>query len=53
LGLDGIANVPSDFSVIMAAIKKFLLPVYEALVAHDLFTSSWNKDTGLWNSRIR
>jgi len=49
----GLANAPSGFSAIMAAIKKFLLPVYEALLAHELFTSSWNKDTGSWNNGIR
>jgi predicted nucleotidyltransferase component of viral defense system len=45
----GIENVPSDFSVIVAAIKKFLLPVYEAIASQEILAGRWGKDTGLWN----
>jgi predicted nucleotidyltransferase component of viral defense system len=43
-----IANVPTDFSVIIAAIKRFLLPIYEALVKEEVFDGKWNNETGMW-----
>ena len=44
----GIANVPENFSVIVAAIKRFLLPVYEALVVKELFGAQWDKQKEMW-----
>jgi predicted nucleotidyltransferase component of viral defense system len=44
----GIANVPEDFSVIVAAIRKFLLPVYEALVKKETLGGRWNKAKETW-----
>jgi predicted nucleotidyltransferase component of viral defense system len=44
----GIDNVPTDFTVIVAVIKKFLLPVYEALCSQKRLAGKWNKDAGLW-----
>jgi len=44
----GIDNVPTDFSVIVLAIKGFLLPVYEALVRKETFDRLWNNATGKW-----
>ncbi|MCL2044005.1 MAG: nucleotidyl transferase AbiEii/AbiGii toxin family protein [Treponema sp.] len=44
----GIANVPMDFTVIIAAINRFLLPVYESLAADVLFKGKWDKGSGLW-----
>jgi hypothetical protein len=46
----GIANVPDDFSVIVAAIKRFLFPVYEVLVKRDVFGGRWDKEKGMWSS---
>ena len=44
----GIANVPMDFSIIVATIKGFLMPVYNALVIQKTFACKWDKDNGLW-----
>jgi predicted nucleotidyltransferase component of viral defense system len=44
----GIANVPANFSDIIETIKRFLLPVYEALTSSILFKNKWDKDSGLW-----
>jgi len=44
----GIVNVPVDFSVIIAAIKRFLLPVYESLVNKEVFHNHWENRTGTW-----
>jgi predicted nucleotidyltransferase component of viral defense system len=45
----GIVNVTEDFSVIVAAIKKFLLPVYEALVNKECFYDRWENQTEIWH----
>jgi hypothetical protein len=45
----GIANVPENFSVIVAAIRKFLLPVYKALVKKETFGGHWNKTKETWH----
>jgi predicted nucleotidyltransferase component of viral defense system len=47
-----IANVPSDFPVIIAAIKKFLLPVYEALVNKEIFYNRWENQTETWHKSV-
>jgi len=44
-----IANVPDDFSVIIAAIKRFLLPVYNALVNKEKYNELWDKEKELWH----
>jgi hypothetical protein len=44
----GIANVPTDFSVVVSAIKRFLLPVYEALVKRESFGEQWHSKNGIW-----
>jgi hypothetical protein len=44
----GIDNVPDDFSVIVAAIRKFLLPVYEVLAKKETFCSQWSKSRKAW-----
>jgi hypothetical protein len=43
----------SDFRIVVKAVKKYLLPVYETFVNYELFISSWNKDTVLWNPLIQ
>ena len=45
----GIDNVPADFPVIIAAIKKFLLPVYESLVNKEIFHNRWENRTEMWH----
>ena len=45
----GIANVPEDFSVIVAAIKKFLFPVYETLINKEKFDGRWKKEKEMWD----
>jgi len=45
----GIVNVPVDFPVIIAVIKKFLLPVYEALVNKEIFYNRWENRTETWH----
>jgi hypothetical protein len=44
----GIADVPTDFSIVVSAIKGFLLPVYEALGKKETFGSRWNSATVMW-----
>jgi len=44
----GIANVSTDFSVVVSAIKGFLLPVYETLVKRETFNRQWQNATGMW-----
>jgi len=48
----GIYNVPANFSVIVDALKRFLLPVYESLAARKLFASKWDKEAGLWREAM-
>jgi predicted nucleotidyltransferase component of viral defense system len=48
----GIDNIPKDFSDIVKVIKKFLLPVYEALVKQEVFNSRWEKKTGKWYANV-
>jgi predicted nucleotidyltransferase component of viral defense system len=43
-----IANVPKDFSVIVTAIKNFLLPVYKTLVKNEVFCGRWDKEKAVW-----
>jgi predicted nucleotidyltransferase component of viral defense system len=45
----GIANIPDDFSVIVAVIKRFLFPVYESLVKGKAFGGQWDKEKGIWS----
>jgi hypothetical protein len=47
-----IANVPSDFPVIIAVIKKFLLPVYKALVNKESFYNRWENRTEMWHKSV-
>jgi predicted nucleotidyltransferase component of viral defense system len=44
----GIANVPTDFSVVVSAIKRFLLPIYEALGKKEIFGGRWDSEKGIW-----
>ena len=44
----GIADVPTDFSVVISAIKGFLLLVYEALIKKERFNGRWNSEIGMW-----
>jgi len=44
-----IADVPEDFSVIIAAIKRFLLPVYNTLVNKGIFNELWDKEKESWH----
>ncbi|MDR3238432.1 MAG: nucleotidyl transferase AbiEii/AbiGii toxin family protein [Spirochaetia bacterium] len=44
----GIADVPIDFPIVMAGIKKFLLPVYEALFKQGLYIGKWDNNVGIW-----
>ena len=49
LNRTGIINTTNDFSVIIAGIKKFLLPVYEALVNKSTFFGQWDKESKTWD----
>jgi predicted nucleotidyltransferase component of viral defense system len=44
----GIADVPIDFPIVIAGIKKFLLPVYEALFKQELCTGIWDNNARIW-----
>jgi len=44
----GIANVPTEFAVVVAAIKRFLFPVYEALVKGEMFDRQWHMENRMW-----
>ena len=44
----GIIDTPNDFSVVISGIKKFLLPIYEALVNKTAFSGQWNKEKTIW-----
>jgi len=44
----GITNIPTDFSIVVLGIKRFLLPVYEALVKKVPFSGQWKKETAMW-----
>ena len=46
----GIANVPTDFSFIIAAITKFLLPIYNALIKKETFSRQWKSKSGIWST---
>ena len=48
----GIVNVPVDFPVIITAIKKFLLPVYESLVNNEGFHNRWENRTEKWHKSV-
>jgi predicted nucleotidyltransferase component of viral defense system len=43
-----IADVPSDFPIVIVGIKKFLLPVYEALFKQELCIGKWDNNAGRW-----
>jgi hypothetical protein len=44
----GIVNTPADFSLVVLGIKRFLLPVYEALIKKVPFTGRWHKVMEIW-----
>ena len=46
----GIANVPSDFSDVITAITKFLLPVYNSLINKKIFIQYWKSNSGMWST---
>ena len=43
-----IINVVIDSSVIVSAINRFFLPVYEALIKKETFDGRWNIATKIW-----
>jgi predicted nucleotidyltransferase component of viral defense system len=45
----GIANVPEEFSLIVAGIKDFILPVYKSLARKEIFYGKWEKVTRTWD----
>jgi predicted nucleotidyltransferase component of viral defense system len=44
----GIADVPVDFPIVIAGIKRFLLPVYEALFKQELCIGKWDNIEISW-----
>ena len=44
----GITNISNDFSSVVLGIKRFLLPVYTALIKNIPFSDQWKKETVMW-----
>ena len=42
------SNISVDFSLVVLGIKKFLSPIYEALVKKVPFTGQWKKEKEMW-----
>jgi hypothetical protein len=41
-------EVAGDFTMVMTGIRKFLLPLYNALINKTGFTGHWNHEVGKW-----
>jgi hypothetical protein len=41
---------PINSSLLIELIKKFTIPVYEALLSNSEFNSHWNKDDLVWHN---
>ena len=43
-----IIDTPADFPVIIAGIRKFILPIYEALLKDELLCNFWKSEKEMW-----